>query len=784
MTWATGFDIAKFDISRLIRTLTMTLIAVVVLVGAVGLFSMLRVTSIVTDLNQGSSRVVEAQAVQAAVQDLVLRERDYRIAPTEEAAGAVATALADVQAASGRFAALLQSDDQRAEWRGIDTDLAAFSDGFARSVAETARIDAAGIAAAEQGPKTIKAIEDLEAFLVFLDNPDVEASHRRVLRDFLNMRVYARSFLKTGAAADRETTESFRESARKEIEAMLRKIDEPMIADMVETAADELEAYAARIDAGAAAWADRAAERAALGDVGARMEERLTGAVAATLAEKSALTATSDSTRIAAVASLLVFLAIGVAGSLWFARLVARQIATGIDGAVDEMQALADGNLDIQITGAERQTEIGKMARALAVFRDNARAARALEEQQKADAERARQREVEDAEARARAERQAAEEREAARLATMRELADAIGAVVHAGARGDFSRRVEVSFDDREMNDIAAAIDTLVANVEAGIAETAQVMARLAEGDLTGRMEGAYEGMFADLADNVNATVARLAQLVDRISENCAELSGVASDMTGQSGELARRAEEQAMSLEQTSAAIEEIAASFRETADRSAVTTRHAQDTSARVETAGEVVNAAVQAMEEISATSKRIADIVSVIDGITFQTNLLALNAGVEAARAGEAGRGFAVVASEVRALAQRSSESSKDIGALIGESVEAVDRGVDLVRQTGTTLQDIVAQVADMARVMKELSETATGQATGVGEVKTAISSLDTITQRNTQLSDASSTTATDLLAKAEAMQAQLAAFRTGAGAAGRPDALVPPARRSAA
>ena len=765
MTLSHRFDFANFDISRLFRMLALSLIAVVVLVGAVGLTSVLRVTAIVTDLNSGSERVYAAQAVQAAVQDLVLRERDYRVHPTADTAAAAEAAIARAEAAAMTFQGILSNEAQRQDWLGIHSDFAAFKKGFARTVDATLGIETTAATASEQGPKTVKAIEDMEAFLVFVNNPDVDASHKRVLRDVLNMRISARSFLKTGDPVDRENTESFGESAGKELEAMLRKIDEQMIVDMVETARAELEAYGALIDAGAGGWSGRASEWAALDALSLKMEERLMAALMATQTEKATLTEISDRTRIMAVATLLAFLGVGVLGSLWFSRFIARETAAGIDGAVDEMQALAAGNLDIEITGAERHTEIGKMARALVVFRDNARASQALEAKQKSDADLARQREVEDQKARAEVERQAAEERETARVNTVRELADAIGAVVHAGANGDFSRRVDATFADREMNGIAEAINTLVANVEDGIAETSRVLSQLAEGDLTGRMTAERKGKFAELAENVNATVTRLSNLVDQVSSQCADVSGAASDMAGQSSELARRAEDQAKSLTETSAAIEEIAATFRSTADRSAQTTQRAEDASTRVGSAGDIVGSTVEAMEEISASSKRIAEIVSVIDNITFQTNLLALNAGVEAARAGDAGRGFAVVASEVRALAQRSSESSKDISALIDESTEAVGRGVDLVRKTGSTLEGVVTQVTEMATVMKELNETATSQTARVGEVEAGISGLDSITQKNAQLSDASSSTARDLLEKAEAMQQQLAAFRTG-------------------
>ena len=182
-----------------------------------------------------------------------------------------------------------------------------------------------------------------------------------------------------------------------------------------------------------------------------------------------------------------------------------------------------------------------------------------------------------------------------------------------------------------------------------------------------------------------------------------------------------------------------------------------------------------AVDAMGDIREASEKIGEIVSVIDGIAFQTNLLALNASVEAARAGVAGKGFAVVATEVRSLAQRSGEASQDIKSLIEESAAQVGRGVDLVEKTGTTLEQIVDSVSRMAEAMQELSATARDQAAGVGEVTTAITELDEITQKNAALADESRDNAAQVKSQADRMQEMIGTFRTDGPA---PGAAAPP------
>lgn len=461
---------------------------------------------------------------------------------------------------------------------------------------------------------------------------------------------------------------------------------------------------------------------------------------------------------------LIVLSALGVAAVALVSRTMARSVSESLETSVTQMSRLADGDLGMDITGAEANHELGEMARALQVFRDNALAARALEEETRRKDAETRAREVEQARAQEEAEKQRQAKVEDARRAMIAELRSSVGAVVDAGAAGDFSHRITVKLEEPELQALADGVNRLVENVDRGVNETATTLARLATGDFSAPMEGSFQGTFAELKRSVNDTIENLGQLVVEVSRQCDGLGTEATSATDQSIELARRAEQQATSLEETSAAMEEISASARSSADGASHAADFANTARERVDAAGQIVASAVDAMGDISEASDKIGEIVSVIDGIAFQTNLLALNASVEAARAGTAGKGFAVVATEVRALAQRSSEASQDIKTLIEESSSQVRKGVDLVEQTGKTLDDIMGGVREMASTMQELTTTAREQASGVGEVTTAISQLDMITQKNAALSEQSRENAGRLKRQAEQMRDLLGTFRT--------------------
>ncbi len=266
-----------------------------------------------------------------------------------------------------------------------------------------------------------------------------------------------------------------------------------------------------------------------------------------------------------------------------------------------------------------------------------------------------------------------------------------------------------------------------------------------------------------EIVSAVNVMVDQVRRTVSEIKTSSREVTNASAEISTSTSDLSQRTEEQAASLEETSASMEQIANTVRKNAENAQEATKSAMATREVADRGGEVAGRAVQAMARIEESSRKISDIISVIDEIARQTNLLALNAAVEAARAGEAGRGFAVVASEVRSLAQRSSQAAKDIAQLITNSSGQVKEGVDLVNQAGSALNEIVESIRTVAASVAEIATASAEQATGLDEVKKTLDQMDELTQRNSALVEENASTAQTLEHQAKTMDEQVAFFR---------------------
>ncbi len=349
-----------------------------------------------------------------------------------------------------------------------------------------------------------------------------------------------------------------------------------------------------------------------------------------------------------------------------------------------------------------------------------------------------------------------------AELAAMREVT----AVVEAAVRGDFSGRIGEEGKIGAMRDLAAGQNRINTIVETAMEAFSQTLRQVAEGDLMARVEGDHQGRFAQLASGINDTVERLSETVATIQRSARDLNRAAGEINAGAADLARRTEEEAASLEETAATTEELAASVKQTADSSRVANELSDKGRKLATDGGGIVREAIQAMERIEEASRKITDIIAVIDDIAFQTNLLALNAAVEAARAGEAGKGFAVVASEVRTLAQRSGQAARDIKDLITGSAGQVVEGVRLVHATGRALDSIVQASGEMAQMIGMIHSAASEQAHGIEEMSSTVARIDSMTQQNSALAEQSAASASELMRQLEQLNALVATFRIDA------------------
>jgi methyl-accepting chemotaxis protein len=757
---------SDWSISKRINVLSALLVGAMLLLTALGAGATLRLAGMSTALKASALDTLVVVRTQEDALQARGDELRYRYELSGEAAASTISNIEEIEALEADLADFIAQDAAgRASISDVVAELSDYRRLFEESVSFQDEREALVAEAETQDAELAVQLDAIMSIARTSGDFDTLATVADAKDRALSAMIAFEHFLLGNDPEDFAAMERHLEAARAQLD-LLAGGPGGTVSVAAMRALDVLGAYAVAASGAREAILSRNAVRGQLDSLSADVLARLNTALDVEVERQDALVARSRSVLRTTVVLLLIISLAAVAGSLAFAIASGRRVRSAIEASVAQTQELANGNLDIRITDADKDHELGRLAKALEVFRTNAIAAKEAEarqrEQERLQRERDAERDRREAEAVAAQRRRAEEERRdvLARLQT------SIGAVVDGAAAGDFSRRIEDRFAEPEFNRMAEAVNRLMTNVEVGVKEVARVMSTVAAGDLTERVTGSYSGLFAELQASVNETLTTLGRVVDDIAASCEALTTQASQMTEQSMELARRAEQQAASLEETSAAMEEIAATARSSAEGAASANGFAAKATGRVDEAGRVVASAVGAMGDIRAASARIGEIVSVIEGIAFQTNLLALNASVEAARAGSAGKGFAVVATEVRALAQRSSAASHDIKTLIDESAAQVNRGVVLVEETGTTLKEIVEGVRQMAGSLGELVTAGKEQASGVQEVTTAISQLDVITQKNAALADQSRDLAGDLKARAQAMEGLVGTFRTRA------------------
>ena len=409
------------------------------------------------------------------------------------------------------------------------------------------------------------------------------------------------------------------------------------------------------------------------------------------------------------VAGLLA-LAAGGLMAFFSARSLSRQIVD----ITREMEALAAGNLNIRVDAAARQDEIGLMAKALMVFRDAAETKLILESEAAAQHQI-----VETTRAIAEQDRNRSAEQQAKFAAEQSRFIGALG---------------------KELN-------------------------KLANGDLTSRLQVGSAQSFGQIVTDFNETVVRLRGMMTIIAQSTVAVQGLTAEIAAGVVDLSTRTEHQASALEQTSASMEQMSATVRQNAGNAQEASTLAAGARISAISGSEIVVQAITAIDKIEISSRQIGEIVGMIEEIAFQTNFLALNAAVEAARAGDAGRGFAVVANEVRALAQRAAQSSKDIKRLIASSAVQVREGVELVKQGGNALREIVASVVKVADFVSEIASANREQTSGIDQVSMAVADMDQLTQQNASLVEKTNAALMSARQQIDELRKAVASFKTG-------------------
>jgi methyl-accepting chemotaxis protein len=342
-------------------------------------------------------------------------------------------------------------------------------------------------------------------------------------------------------------------------------------------------------------------------------------------------------------------------------------------------------------------------------------------------------------------------------------ISNEIKILVEAGVNGDFSMRSDANRFEFMFKGILTDLNNLIETCDVGFNDVLSVAIALAQGDLTQSITRDYPGLFGQTKDGINRTVENLRNMIGEIQEASNIISTAAKEIAAGNNDLSHRTEEQAASLEETAASMEELTSTVQANSQNAKHANQLAVGASDIAGKGVNVIGQVVSTMEGINDSSRKVEDIIAVIDGIAFQTNILALNAAVEAARAGEQGRGFAVVAVEVRNLAQRATAAAAEIKGLIGDSVEKVNDGTKLVAQAGLTMQEIVSAIRGVTVIMSEISAASVEQTSGIEQVNQAIGQMDDVTQQNAALVEQAAAAAESMEEQTQNLAVTLAHFK---------------------
>jgi len=423
---------------------------------------------------------------------------------------------------------------------------------------------------------------------------------------------------------------------------------------------------------------------------------------------RAAATETSvlyDTSRNLMVGAIAVGLLVGIALGFVISRSVTRPLRTAVDAA----NSLADGDLAIRID-ATSTDETGQLLRAMKDM-----------------------------------------------IARLSQVIDGQKRVVEAANRGNFEQRVDLAGLQGFQKEMGEGLNQLVSTTRASVEDVVRVMGALSEGDLTRRIDKAYEGEFAKLKEYANNTVDKLSQVVAEVNGSADSLASASEQVSATAQSLSQASSEQAAGVEETSASIEQMTASIAQNTENAKVTDGMATKAAKEANEGGEAVKETVAAMNQIARK-------IGIIDDIAYQTNLLALNAAIEAARAGEHGKGFAVVAAEVRKLAERSQVAAQEIG-------EVATNSVALAEKAGKLLDEMVPNIRKTSDLVQEITAASEEQSSGVAQINAAVGQLSQTTQQNASSSEELASTAEEMSAQAERLQQTMSFFRLARGSGAR-------------
>ncbi len=644
------------------------------ILAAIGYISTISLGGAFTEYRGTARQAVMVNGLAADLFEIRMSALRYRVEPTPAQAESVYGSIQKIQDAREDLETLFASDPQSlATLEAADQQTHSYSAAFREMVALQ---ESREVLVGEAGSLGEAARESIAALLgdtISKLNGDTTGKLVKTEESLLLGRLYFEKFLLTNGEAELTTARQNLGESQSALSSISESPFAGVSKSQITEIGTEIDSYIASVDQVAGIIAKQNGIRENTLDVlGRQMQDTYLTVVDKIVARQDVLGPAGAATVSNTKWFGLIFSIVAVILGAGIAFFLSNRISASVEKMAAVMDEMSEGNYEIEVKGAEHQNEIGMMARALEKFKEAANERIRLEQ--------------ENAEGRKHAD-EAQRERE------------------------------QVS------ESLTRAVDLL-----------GDGLTRLAEGDLTVKLEEPFIESIDQLRLNFNASVEKLQQTMTEIRTNTVSIDESANEMQTAVDELSKRTEQQAASLEETSAALEQVTATVKSTSERSDEASEMATTARGSAEESGKVVASAIEAMGRIEGASSEISNIINVIDEIAFQTNLLALNAGVEAARAGDAGKGFAVVAQEVRELAQRSAGAAKDIKALITKSGEEVGSGVELVTATGAALDTITGHVNEIASHIESIATAAKEQSSGLQEINMAVNQMDQTTQNN--------------------------------------------------